>query len=87
MKTICAWCKIVLEDGPDSEAVSHGICEACKEKLINVKQHRQIHKIQHEVLDLLVADFLRHNEGKLLSDTPIIELMKWSYKQTLEPEV
>ena len=28
MKTICAWCKKIITDGPE-EVASHGICEAC----------------------------------------------------------
>ena len=31
MKTICAWCKAIITDGPENP-VSHGICEACDEK-------------------------------------------------------
>jgi hypothetical protein len=31
MKTICAWCKGVVEDGPEEERdqVSHGMCRPC----------------------------------------------------------
>lgn len=32
MRKICAWCGLVLQEGP--EPTSHGICESCAEKLI-----------------------------------------------------
>lgn len=28
MKTLCAWCGVLLQDGPP-EPVSHGICQPC----------------------------------------------------------
>lgn len=31
IKTVCAWCNVVLKDGP-AEPVSHGICEPCEKK-------------------------------------------------------
>lgn len=31
---ICAWCKVVLEQGPPDAKISHGICATC---LDNVK--------------------------------------------------
>jgi hypothetical protein len=35
MKVICAWCKVILQDDPkDNQPVSHGICKACKEKML-----------------------------------------------------
>lgn len=30
MKTVCAWCRVVMKDG--TEPVSHGICAACEAK-------------------------------------------------------
>jgi len=32
MRTICAWCGVVLTDGPETP-VSHGICAGCVEKV------------------------------------------------------
>lgn len=29
-KSICAWCKTLLRDGP--EPISHGMCEACADR-------------------------------------------------------
>ena len=48
--------------------------------------HRQIHKKLHKALDELAADFLSHNSGQLLSKTTIMELIEWSYTQTINPE-
>ena len=28
VKVICAWCKMVIKDGPDTK-ISHGICHDC----------------------------------------------------------
>lgn len=28
MKTVCAWCNVVMKDG--AEPVSHGICATCE---------------------------------------------------------
>ena len=50
------------------------------ERIEHIKRHKELHKN----LDELVADFISHTE-KLLSKTTIMELMEWSYKQTIEP--
>lgn len=33
MWKVCAWCQTVLEEGEEGGMVSHGICEACSERL------------------------------------------------------
>ena len=48
------------------------------------KLHIQRHIELHKNLDELVADFITHTKN-LPSKTTIIELMKWSHSQTLEP--
>ncbi len=48
-------------------------------------EHRRIHEELHRSLDLLLADFLAHNPDRLPSNTRVLELMKWSYEQTIEP--
>ena len=50
-------------------------------------EHIQRHKMLHQMLDELLADFLRHtNCEKLPSCTTIEELMVWSSKQTVDPD-
>ena len=40
IKTICAWCKVLIKDGPTpillgEPTQSHGICTKCKEDFFN----------------------------------------------------
>ena len=51
----------------------------------SVEEHRQRHIELHKYLDELLADFIQFT-GKLPSQTTIMELIKWSYKQTTKPE-
>lgn len=51
-----------------------------------VNTHRARHFQLHRELDELSADFLRHNPGHMLSNTSVIELIRWSYRQTIEPQ-
>jgi hypothetical protein len=39
----------------------------------------------HQRLDELVADFLTHNAHALPSTTSVMDLIKWSHAQTIEP--
>lgn len=48
-------------------------------------EHQIRHTILHRHLDELVADFI-HITGKIPSQTTVMELMQWSYKQTISPE-
>ena len=53
------------------------------------ERHRKRHVELHQALDELVADWAMHQplkSGKLFSNTTIMELIEWSYKQTQEPE-
>lgn len=47
-------------------------------------QHIERHKLLHEHLDELLADFIAHTKA-LPSKLAIIELVKWSYAQTENP--
>jgi hypothetical protein len=51
---------------------------------MTVEDHQKIHKALHTCLDELVADFINHTKN-LLSKTSIMELVQWSYQQTIEP--
>ena len=48
-------------------------------------EHREIHAELHSALDELVADFIRHTDG-LPSKTTVLELMRWSHEQTINPD-
>jgi hypothetical protein len=47
--------------------------------------HRERHELLHKNLDELIADWIRHNPGKIPSTSTIMDLMNWSHKQTLNP--
>jgi len=50
------------------------------------EEHRQHHVTLHKHFDLLIADYLRNHPRKLLSNTTMLELMKWSFEQTQKPD-
>ena len=47
-------------------------------------EHIQRHLELHRSLDELVADFIIHN-NESLSNTSILDLIYWSFKQTTNP--
>ena len=51
---------------------------------MNKEEHIKRHRELHSSLDELCADFFTHT-GKFFSDTSIMDLMKWSNKQTTNP--
>lgn len=48
------------------------------------EEHLRRHKALHEDLNELVADFITHT-GRLPSYTFLVDFMKWSYSQTIDP--
>jgi hypothetical protein len=50
-------------------------------------EHRQRHVELHNSLDELVADFISHGRSgeHLPSETTVLELMRWSRQQTIDP--
>ena len=48
------------------------------------EEHRQEHIRLHKAFDELTADFLTHTE-KLPSKTTVMELIKWSFQETIKP--
>ena len=48
-------------------------------------EHIEKHKILHRNLDELIANFISHTDC-LPSDTTLMQLMKWSYMQTINPD-
>ena len=53
-------------------------------KQMTFGDHKIRHEELHRALDELCADFIGQM-GKLPSNTPIYELMKWSHEQTINP--
>jgi hypothetical protein len=48
------------------------------------EEHRKRHIKLHHCLDELIADFIWQTEG-LPSNTTLMQLMKWSHNQTINP--
>lgn len=53
-------------------------------EVMSNQEHIEFHKYLHKNLDILLADWIRHT-GKLPSESTVMELLDWAYKQTLEP--
>ena len=51
---------------------------------MEIEEHKARHLLLHHELDELIADFISHND-KALQETTILDLMKWSHAQTIEP--
>lgn len=49
------------------------------------EEHRNQHYHLHHALDQLLADYLVQHKDAIPSTTTVMELMKWSYAQTVEP--
>lgn len=56
-----------------------------KEEHTKIVEHKRIHIEMHLKLDELVSDYIAHTK-KSLTDTSILDLMIWSYSQTLKPD-
>jgi hypothetical protein len=48
------------------------------------EEHKELHKQLHASLDTLLADFIGQTK-KQLKNTNILELLVWSYEQTINP--
>ncbi len=48
-------------------------------------EHIKAHKEQHRSFDLLLADFIQHNREQRLSQLLVLDLVNWSYSQTINP--
>ena len=48
------------------------------------EEHKERHKDLHKYLDELLADWIFHTEG-LPSKASILDLVNWSYQQTIDP--
>jgi len=50
------------------------------------EEHQSIHKELHKSFDQLLGDFLMHHPYKRLNEILLMELLEWSYRQTIEPD-
>jgi len=58
-----------------------------EKKKLTKEEHIEIHKKLHHSLDMLVADYiLNHFSDYGLEKTSVLELIKWSHKQTTDPD-
>ena len=53
---------------------------------MNKEEHIKRHKELHSYLDELIADYIGCTK-KNLSDTTLMEFMKWSHQQTINPQL
>jgi len=51
---------------------------------MNLQEHRERHKLLHEHLDELLADYLCQNPQPI-SNLRIMTLLEWSHKESLNP--
>ena len=52
---------------------------------MNKIEHKKRHQELHKNLDELFADYISNNNFSSI-DTPIKNLIEWSYKQTINPD-
>lgn len=55
------------------------------ETILTEAEHRERHLQLQRALDELIADFI-DKTGKMPSGATVMELMEWSYQQTLKPD-
>lgn len=48
------------------------------------EEHKKRHIELHRAFDELLANFLMENKEATLKTTSLIELIEWSYRQTIE---
>lgn len=51
------------------------------------EEHKQRHIQLHKAFDALLADWIMHHPMSLPSQLTVLDLAKWSYQQTIQPEV
>lgn len=52
---------------------------------MNKEEHKKRHISLHHSFDELLADYIDHT-GNLPSQTTVMDLLKWSHEQTLNPK-
>jgi len=84
--------EVIAQPNYEAGKLSNVMVKTIKGRLIIVpqrslrklKEHKARHKELHNYFDELVADFITET-GKLPSKATILELMEWSYSQTINP--
>jgi len=57
-----------------------------KKKPLTPEEHKERHKILHNHLDELFADYIEHHpDEKEFLQMPLINLINWSFEQTKNP--
>lgn len=51
------------------------------------QEHKKRHEELHKALDELVADYITHHQDSRLTGTTVMQLMEWSFKQTISPDL
>lgn len=51
---------------------------------MNDLKHKERHQQLHQALDEPIADYLEVHKDKKISDTTVMELISWSFKQCSE---
>lgn len=65
--------------------MSERLAETAGDEIVSEEKHKERHVLLHKCLDELLADYLRHHSGALLSETSIFQLTDWSLEQTRNP--
>lgn len=56
-----------------------------QELAMDKERHAKHHSTLHRHLDELMTDYMTFHPGAVPSKTTVLELMQWSYTQTVEP--
>ena len=82
MRKICAWCRVVLEEGP--EPVSHGLCGPClRRELATIRDGGAMFSPAEDPVSVWVADEVDRLEE---SDGACAELMRQAERIEREME-
>ena len=54
---------------------------------MNEQEHKERHVLLHKCFDELLADYLLHHPGEILSSLFVMDVVEWSGKQQKVPEL
>jgi hypothetical protein len=54
---------------------------------MTLDDHRERHQELHRRLDELIADYLTQVKGAMLTTSSLMDLVKWSNRQTIAPTI
>lgn len=79
LRTVCAWCGAVIQEGPGSGPVSHGICRACYERqvaaLLGLPEPKAAIMASEEVEAACLIEYCSKFRGKPAGQIP--EFLRW----------